>query len=109
MLNNLLRGLFGLGLTAETKSQKQDEERSDIDCATLPTKQFPSLDDDVRILEEEYGALTQGKVIEVGLHRLLELCPRSRKKSDAYLGLKRRLKEDWGVELIILSKTKRDA
>lgn len=46
----------------------------------------------------------KGMTLEYSLHDLLELIPRQRKKSDAYKALKRKLQEEYGVELIINSK-----
>ena len=38
------------------------------------------------------------------LHGNLEVWPRKRKKADAYLGLKKKLRDEYGVELNITSR-----
>ena len=65
----------------------------------------PSFQSDVRSLVDAYGPLFSGKVIEVTLQKLLLLCPRKRKRSDAYKGLIRQLGEE-GVTLYITSNKK---
>lgn len=62
-----------------------------------------NIDPELDILETEFGSLTKGKTIEIGLHRLLELIPRERRKADAYKGLKSKLSK-LGVEFIITSR-----
>lgn len=61
---------------------------------------------ELEILSKEFGELSEGKQIEVTLNQLLTLLPRKRRKTDAYKGIRARLKK-MGVELIITSKTKK--
>jgi hypothetical protein len=63
---------------------------------------------ELRKLEEAYGELTEGKRIEVPLQELLSLLPRTRRRSDAYRSLAKKL-EHLGVSLVIVtSKSKKD-
>lgn len=55
---------------------------------------------ELEILGKTFGALTNGKVIEVNLQELLALVPRTRKRSDAYRGLCAKLRQ-MGVTLNI--------
>ena len=58
---------------------------------------------EIEILSQEYGCLEEGMCIEIELNRILEILPRSRRRSDAYKGLRAKLKK-LGVELVITSK-----
>lgn len=46
--------------------------------------------------------------IEIDLRELLDLLERKRRKADSYYQLKKHLKEDYGVELIITSRTNKN-
>ena len=63
-------------------------------------------DTELETLSREFGKLSKGKQIEVTLNQLLTLLPRKRRKTDAYKGIRAKLKK-MGVELIIISKTKK--
>lgn len=61
---------------------------------------------DIEALEGQYGELKKGLIIETTLQDLLQICPRKRKRTEAYQGLISYLKKI-GVTLIINSnKTK---
>lgn len=61
--------------------------------------------DDVERLSTYTGAeLKRGMMIELTLQELLEICPRSRRKSDAYKKLIDYLANELGVTLIIKKK-----
>ena len=40
---------------------------------------------------------------ETGLHEILDIIPRKRRKADAYYALKKQLRDEYGVELVIES------
>lgn len=68
-----------------------------------PNKYYAS---DIEALEGRYGELKKGLIIETTLQDLLQICPRNRKRTEAYQGLISYLKKI-GVTLIINSnKTK---
>lgn len=60
----------------------------------------PSLkeSDDIMALTKKYGELYEGMIIETDLHTMLDICPRMRRKQDAYKGLISKLKKK-GVTL----------
>lgn len=60
---------------------------------------------DLRSLVDHFGVLQDGKVIEVSLQELLQICPRNRRRSDAFRGLISYLQKE-GVTLTIKSKNK---
>ena len=66
--------------------------------------------EDINALQRKYGdAFKTGLRIRVALKEMLELCPRERRRIDAYIGLVSYLKKSWGIELKITSqKTKEE-
>lgn len=61
-------------------------------------------EDEIEVLARYCGGLAKGKVITIGLHEILDIIPRKRRKADAYLGLKKKLMDENGVELVIESR-----
>ena len=59
---------------------------------------------DIRALVDNYGPLYQGMIIETDLQTMLEICPRQRRRSDAYNSLVNYLGREHGVTLLIHSK-----
>ena len=62
--------------------------------------------DDIKTLEGIYGDL-HGKTITVELLDLLEICPRERRRADAYRGLCKELLEAYQCTLNVVSKKTR--
>lgn len=65
------------------------------------------VDPEILLLAQKYGLLGNGVKIELTLKEALELFPRQRKKSDAYKGLIRKVKEQFNTELTIGTKRKK--
>ncbi len=59
---------------------------------------------EIQVLSEHYGDLFPGRKLEISLKEMLTIIPRNRKRSDAYRLLGKRLREQYGVELIVTSK-----
>ena len=59
--------------------------------------------DEIKILEAEYGPFANGMSITVELKKLLEICPRRRRRKDAYRNLQKTL-DEMGVTLKIKSQ-----
>lgn len=57
---------------------------------------------EVEIISKLFGGLKEDMRIEIELNRILEILPRTRRKADAYKGLRSKLKQQ-GVELVITS------
>ena len=74
-----------------------DEEDGDI----INNQPFQS---DIRALVDNYGPLYQGMIIETDLQTMLEICPRQRRRSDAYNSLVNYLGREHGVTLLIHSR-----
>ena len=68
------------------------------------SKRSNKYDSDVKALKERYRVeFETGVCIRIPLKEILEICPRERKRVDAYTGLVSHLKREYGVELIINS------
>lgn len=60
---------------------------------------------DIEALRKKYGEnFKTGLCIEITLKELLEICPRERRRTDAYTGLISFLKAKLGITLIIKSQ-----
>ena len=59
--------------------------------------------DEIKKLEDEYGPFANGMSITVELKKLLEICPRRRRRKDAYRNLQKTL-DEMGVTLKIKSQ-----
>ena len=68
------------------------------------SKRSNKYDSDVKALKERYRVeFETGVCIRSPLKEILEICPKERKRVDAYTGLVSHLKREYGVELIINS------
>ncbi len=59
---------------------------------------------DLKAIEHEFGPLQTGLCITTDLQKLLGICPRERKRIDAYRGLISYLEKEKEVSLIIKSR-----
>ena len=73
------------------------------------SKREEKYDSDIEALKQRYGAeFKSGVCIEIPLKEIINLCPRKRRRADAYIGLIGYLKSEYGVTLSITSnKSKR--
>lgn len=103
IMNRILGTERGLGLNRQVTTPDVIEESS---IPQIPKK----YKEDIESLQKHYGdAFKTGLCIKINLQELLELCPRERKRIDAYRGLVSYLEKSWGIELKIISqKTKED-
>lgn len=96
-----------LGSERGLDSNRQDSTTPDVidKKSSIITKKYK---DDIEALQSKYGdAFKTGLCIRISLKEILELCPRERRRIDAYRGLASYLKKSWGIELKITSqKTK---
>ena len=58
---------------------------------------------EAEVLKKRYGEL-KGLTIDITLGKLLELIPKQRKRSDAYKGLVRYLRDEYNCQLRITSR-----
>lgn len=75
----------------------------------LAVQEIEVEDPEVQVLiDKEFGGVlpTCGN-IEIELHRLLEILPRTRKRADAYKRLISKLRNEYGLNLAIVSTRKR--
>lgn len=107
MIDILFEKLFGSGKNSTGPIVKSIAVLSAEKVEQQAEPSFPSYDDpEMAVLAREFGELTEGKIIEVSLSDLLRILPRSRRKSDAYNSLKKRLSA-LGVQLRVAPNVKR--
>ena len=104
----LLNNMFSTDLPGTCYGPVKDvsapiPEAQDECAPVVEVKQDP-ITADIKRLETEYGPFTEGMSITVELKRLLLLCPRSRRRKDAYKKLQKVLLRDKGVILTIKSQ-----
>lgn len=83
--------------TSEEVETHQQPEPAPQRATTLAT-------DDIEILTQKYGELRSGMTIRLELNNACELLGRTRKRTDAFKTLAKRLKDEFGVQLIIYSQ-----
>lgn len=110
MLGNLMNIFFD-GTLEESSERQVRETTPDVmeKSSTIAQPISEKYEKDVEALRKKYGEnFKTGFCIEVTLKELLEICPRERKRTDAYTGLISFLKAKLGITLIIKSqKSKR--
>ena len=83
------------------------EEKNELDAAPADMdngqQSGDPYADEIKRLEAEYGPFANGMSITVELKKLLEICPRRRRRKDAYRNLQKTL-DEMGVTLIIKSQ-----
>ena len=83
------------------------EEKNELDAApdNMDDGQQPGnpYADEIKRLEDEFGPFANGMSITVELKKLLEICPRRRRRKDAYRNLQKTL-DEMGVTLNIKSQ-----
>ena len=101
ILRNLCEALFGERHSEQPSTNKH--EMSQITPIIIVPNQF---NDDVERLKEYVGAeyWKSGLVIELSLQELLSICPRERKRSDAYKRLIEYLADEQNITLSIKKK-----
>ena len=105
MFKNLFDSLFGVG---GNKVKQTSVSQKNLDSAREEPFCQLSLEEEVEVIAKELGGIATGMELQIDLHRLLDICPRKRRKADAYLGLKKKLRDDFGVELVITSRTSKN-
>ena len=88
-----------LCLEAEMNNEL-DAAPADMDDGQQPENPYAG---EIKRLEDEYGPFASGMSITVELKKLLEICPRKRRRKDAYRSLQNALNE-MGVTLNIKSR-----
>lgn len=98
MIVTFLRDLFG------GCRETPPDSREAVGEVKNGSKRSNKYDSDVKALKERYRVeFKTGVCIRIPLKEILEICPRERKRVDAYAGLVSHLKREYGVELVITS------
>ena len=102
MFENLLRIVCGDRWFHTKPHQEEEAVEPDVN----KPKDSPTEDKyqhEIEVLKQRYGEL-EGLTIDIRLGKLLELIPKPRKRSDAYKGLVRYLRDEYNCELRITSR-----
>ena len=111
MLRNLLNALFGDSKEncpnrQAIESVAPDDSKKNATEPTAEKSPDEILEEEISLLSKTYGPLTSGVKIELSLQEALQLFPRTRRRSDAYVKLSRKVRDEYGAELIITGKRK---
>lgn len=103
MLEVVLRRLFG-GSREETPPKPNVA----VGVKEKDSKRENKYGSDIEALKQKYGVkFKSGLCIELPLKEVINICPRTRRRVDAYFGLVSYLKSEYGITLKITSnKTK---
>ena len=113
MMNSYFVNLFRFftsddSIVSEVSQQKaatkEVDPSSGVKKVAIQNDDDEPFQSDINALVENYGALFQGMVIEIDLQTMLEICPRQRRRSDAYNSLVNYLGREHGVTLLIQSR-----
>ena len=108
MMYNFLNALFGTNSRPDIGHEQQrvatvrDKSGQTALQKTVPIK--GDYDSDVKALEDKYGALVPGDSITLSLTEMLEIAPRKRRRTDAYVGLISYMKAEKGITLNVMSR-----
>ena len=106
MLENIFNALFGSGRkTIINKEPIITAAAPSMDSKNETTKPSLSVEEEIQVLARHFGGISSGTTLEIELQQLLELCPRNRRKADSYYQLKKHLWDDYGIKLVIMSRT----
>ena len=106
MLGNLMNIFFD-GTLEESSERQVRETTPDVmeKSSTIAQPISEKYEKDVEALRKKYGEnFKTGLCIEITLKELLEICPRERRRTDAYTGLISFLKGKMGIILTIKSQ-----
>ena len=100
---NLLNTLFGC--FSEGLPERQVVDNTKETCPDVIEKTGSNrYESDIEVLKARYrDDFKTGLCIETTLQEMLGICPRERKRSDAYKGLVGYLKRNYGITLVIHS------
>lgn len=106
MLGNLMNIFFDGTLEESSERQVRETTPGVIEKSSSIAKPIPEkYEKDIEALRKSYGEnFKTGLCIEITLKELLEICPRERRRTDAYTGLISFLKGKMGITLNIKSQ-----
>ena len=90
--------------TVSTPAATSEEVETHQQPEPAPQRATTPATDDIEILTQKFGELRSSMTIRMELGAACELLGRSRKRIDAFKTLAKRLKDEYGVQLIIYSQ-----
>lgn len=90
--------------TVSTPAATSEEVETHQQPEPAPQRTTTPVTDDIEILTQKFGELRSGMTIRLELNEACELLGRTRKRIDAFKTLAKRLKDEYGVQLIIYSQ-----
>lgn len=112
-MNNYMQWRDGVDRTAMNQHQQDnvftpaatsEEVETHQQLEPAPQRTTTPATDDIEILTQKFGELRSGMTIRMELNAACELLGRTRKRIDAFKTLAKRLKDEYGVQLIIYSQ-----
>lgn len=106
MFDEFINRILGTEKVFVTNRQEEVTTPDVIEKSSIIAKPVPEkYKKDIETLRKEYGEnFKTGLCIEITLKELLEICPRERKRTDAYTGLVSYLSKELGIKLTIKSQ-----
>lgn len=103
MLRNLFSSLFDFNSRKDLEREKEKRIAAPTVNSSVSVPTTTKFDTDIDSLRNAYGELKPGMTIETTLQDLLTICPRNRRRIEAYRGLVATLQKQ-GVTLTIKSR-----
>ena len=102
---NLLEALFGSNPRLDLVEQHQVAVPVGVERKNSKIEKKDKYEDEVKALARHFGGLQAGTTgLCITLQEILKICPRDRKRSDAYRGLVSYLADTYKIELTIKSR-----
>lgn len=92
-----------LSITSQSTDQNSDTV---IKKSKVLSKSTSKYDGDIEALRNYFDDLQEGAELTIKLSKILEICPRKRKRVEAYQGLLSKLDKEMNIKLIIISNKK---
>lgn len=99
----LLSALFGINSRPDLERQ-QKAVPVEVEKENSKIEKKNKYEEDVEALARNFGGIQSKTGLCITLQEILSICPRERKRCDAYNGLVSYLLEQYGVKLVIKSR-----
>ena len=102
----LITRLWNTFFSSDIVTKEREENITPFDTAKsdIGERKSCKYDSDIANIEAFFGPLKTGLCITTTLKELLDVCPRKRRRIEAYQGLTNYLDKKYGITLIIKSR-----